>query len=162
MLGKIISGGQTGADRAALDAAMESHFPIGGSCPVGRMAEDGSIHPRYLLEEIAGGYKARTKKNVEDSDGTLIFYHCYLQDGTEQTVVFCIEAGKPYKLIDIDIVTIDAAVNQILSFVNDYSIATLNVAGPRHSSCSSIYDFVKESVKIAIQKTASLRDHGCG
>lgn len=74
MLTKIISGGQTGADRAALDAGIESDFPIGGSCPSGRMAEDGPINNEYKLIEIEGGYRKRTKKNVADSDGTAIFY----------------------------------------------------------------------------------------
>jgi hypothetical protein len=153
MLEKIISGGQTGADRAALDAALASEFPTGGSCPVGRMAEDGPIDPSYLLTEIGGGYRARTKKNVEDSDGTVIFYDCYLQGGTEQTVAFCIKAGKPYKLIDIDLVNIDIAANKTLQFVSDHKIKVLNVAGPRLSGCPAIYDFVKNTIKVVISKS---------
>lgn len=154
MLEKIISGGQSGADRAALDAALENGFPIGGSCPAGRMAEDGPIHPRYLLNEIAGGYRARTQRNVEDSEGTVVFYNCYLHGGTEQTVAFCIEAGKPYKLIDIDLVSIDVAATKILSFVSDYQIGILNVAGPRQSGCSAIYYFVKSSIKVVLTRIA--------
>ncbi|MBK6617252.1 MAG: putative molybdenum carrier protein [Nitrosomonas sp.] len=153
MLEKIISGGQTGADRAALDAALESVFPIGGSCPVGRMAEDGPIDPCYSLTEIGGGYRARTKKNVEDSDGTVIFYDCYLRGGTEQTVAFCIKAGKPYKLIDIDIVNVDIAANRTLLFVNDHTIKVLNAAGPRQSGCPAIYEFVKKTIKLVISKS---------
>ncbi len=95
MLSKVISGGQTGADRAALDAALDLGFPIGGSCPVGRMAEDGPINDAYTLTEIGGGYRQRTKQNVIDSDGTAIFYESYLQGGTEATVLFCIRQGKP-------------------------------------------------------------------
>jgi hypothetical protein len=150
MLSKIISGGQTGADRAALDAGIESGFSIGGSCPLGRMAEDGPIDLRYPLDEIEGGYEARTKKNVENSNGTVIFYDCYLQGGTEKTVAFCIEYEKPYKLIDIDLVSIDVAANKVDTFVSDYKILVLNVAGPRQSNCPSIYRYVKNTVQLVI------------
>lgn len=153
MLERIISGGQTGADRAALDAALASDFPIGGSCPVGRLAEDGPIDPRYLLHEIDGGYRARTKKNVDDADGTVIFYDRYIQGGTAQTVAFCIKAGKPYKLIDIDLVSIDVAANRTLLFASDHKIRILNVAGPRQSNCPAIYDFVKHTIKAVISNS---------
>jgi hypothetical protein len=73
MLQKIVSGGQTGVDRAGLDAAMEAGIPIGGYCPKGRLAEDGTVPDMYpLIELTKGGYKARTEKNVVESDGTLI------------------------------------------------------------------------------------------
>lgn len=76
-LQKIISGGQTGADRGALDAALEARVPCGGWCPADRSAEDGSIPDRYPLTPLpVGGYRARTLKNVEDSDGTVIFGGC--------------------------------------------------------------------------------------
>lgn len=153
MLRKIISGGQTGADRAALDAAIENEFPIGGSCPAGRRAEDGPIDTRYMLTEIGGGYQARTKQNVEDSDGTAVFYHCYLQGGTEQTLAFCIREGKPYKLIDIDLVSVNVAAKKVLSFIGDYNIQVLNVAGPRQSSCPAIYDFVRNTVNVVISNS---------
>jgi len=153
MLLKIISGGQTGADRAALDAGIEIRFPVGGSCPFERMAEDGPIDPRYPLDEIEGGYEVRTKKNVENSNGTVVFYDSYLHGGTEKTVAFCIELEKPYKLIDIDVVCIDVAVNKIVSFVSDYKILVLNVAGPRQSSCPSIYNYVKNTIQLVITKS---------
>lgn len=150
MLEKILSGGQTGADRAALDAALEGGFPLGGSCPAGRVAEDGPIPARYPLVEIDGGYSDRTRKNVEDAEGTVVFYGGYLQGGAEQTVAFCIEAGKPYKLIDIDLVGVDVAVQKVLAFVGDYQIKILNVAGPRQSDCPAVYDFVKQTIKSVI------------
>ncbi len=78
MLSKIISGGQTGADRAALDAGLERGFPVGGGCPEGRLAEDGPIDSRYVLVKVEGGYIGRTRRNVQDSDGTVIFYQRYL------------------------------------------------------------------------------------
>ncbi|NVK39898.1 MAG: hypothetical protein HWE39_01530 [Oceanospirillaceae bacterium] len=146
MLKKIISGGQTGADRAALDAALEAGFPAGGCCPAGRQAEDGPIDARYPLREIGGGYRARTRRNVEDADGTAIFYSSRLSGGTELTLLFCIQVGKPYKLIDIDLVTPEQAARLLTVFVSDAGIATLNVAGPRHSGCPSLYAFVTESL----------------
>ncbi len=153
MLAKIISGGQTGADRAALDAGMESGFPIGGSCPAGRLAEDGPIDLKYPLEEIEGGYESRTRKNVEDSDGTAIFYEGNLHGGTEKTVAFCIDLAKPHKMIDIDLVPVDVAIHEVLSFVADYKIRVLNVAGPRQSHCPSIYTYVKHTIHGAITKS---------
>ena len=83
---KVISGGQTGADRAALDAAIDRDYPIAGACPKGRLAEDGTIPERYPLTEITGGYRARTRKNVQTGDGTLVFYRDELKGGTALTV----------------------------------------------------------------------------
>ena len=153
MLLKISSGGQTGADRAALDSGLENGFPIGGSCPIGRMAEDGPISDVYCLVEIGGGYRQRTKKNVDDSDGTAIFYHSILQGGTEQTVVFCIKQGKPYKLIDIELVEVNLAARSLFDFINTNKIHVLNVAGPRLSGCPQIYDYVKKVVGLVIQQS---------
>jgi hypothetical protein len=153
MLSKIISGGQTGADRAALDAGIGMGFPVGGSCPMGRMAEDGPIGNEYKLVEIGGGYRQRTRKNVEDSTGTAIFYQSVLQGGTEQTVVFCIKAGKPYKLIDIDLVDSQIATKVIVEFIEINKISILNVAGPRQSSCPAIYSYVKDVISSVIKKS---------
>jgi hypothetical protein len=153
MLSMVISGGQTGADRAALDAGLEAAFPIGGSCPVGRMAEDGPISHTYTLTEIGGGYRQRTKQNVVDSDGTAIFYESYVRGGTEATVMFCIRQGKPYKLIDIEIVEPDRAAELIIDFVREFKVDILNVAGPRSSSCSKIYGYVKQVVSLVIQES---------
>ncbi|WP_409525710.1 YpsA SLOG family protein [Nitrincola sp. MINF-07-Sa-05] len=153
MLSKIISGGQTGADRAALDAALESAFPIGGSCPVGRMAEDGPINDVYSLTEIGGGYRQRTKKNVIDSDGTAIFYESYVRGGTEATILFCIRQGKPYKLIDIALVDPLRAAELLNEFVHEFNVSVLNVAGPRSSSCPAVYDYVKQVVRLALRQS---------
>jgi hypothetical protein len=82
MLTKIISGGQTGADRAALDAAIEYGVPHGGWIPKGRRTEDGRLPDRYILQETSNiGYPQRTKLNILDSDGTLIFSHGKLTGG---------------------------------------------------------------------------------
>ena len=146
MLEKIITGGQTGADRAALDAGFESGFPIGGYCPVGRKADDGCIDDKYPLIEIDGGYRQRNKANVESSDGTVLFYDSIVTGGTELTLMFCIKAHKPYKLIDASQLTPFIASNAIKQFVNQYQIKTLNVAGPSHNRCPNIYAYVKEAL----------------
>jgi len=146
-LEKIISGGQTGADRAALDAGLDADFPIGGFCPPGRMAEDGAIDKKYQLQELpTGGYRQRTKKNVECSDGTVIFYETVLQSGSKLTEEFCVKAEKPYKLIDISRVNTNLATDLIKNFVHYNQTKVLNVAGPRQSGCASIYQFVKEVI----------------
>lgn len=152
MLEKIISGGQTGADRAALDACLETGFPAGGSCPAGRKAEDGAIHERYPLTEIAGGYRQRTKRNVEDADGTVIFYESQLQGGSAQTALFCIRLGKPCKLIDTRLVPVPRAADAIAEFIEDNQIRVLNVAGPRASSCPAIQGYVQQAVEMVARR----------
>ncbi|MFI0471848.1 YpsA SLOG family protein [Halomonas sp. HMF6819] len=148
MLEKIISGGQTGADRAALDAALDAGFPIGGACPVGRMAEDGPLGAVYTLTEIGGGYRQRTKRNVQDADGTAIFYSAYPRGGTEATVLFCIRQAKPYKLIDIDLVTYETAATLLDDFVREFDVRVLNVAGPSAHHCTGIYRYVHHSTRL--------------
>lgn len=133
-LEKIVSGGQTGADRGALDAALHAGFPCGGWCPPGRMAEDGPIPNAYPLSEMErGGYRERTIQNVIDSDGTVIIYFGELEGGTKQTLLHCVRREKPYKLIDGDEIDAERAAYLVAEFVRANAIATLNVAGPRGS-----------------------------
>lgn len=133
MIEKIISGGQTGVDRGALDGALSLDFPCGGWCPEGRRSEDGVIDARYPLRVLAGGgYRQRTEMNVLDSDGTVLIFFDYLiiGGGTEQTLSFCLQARKPYLLLDGHELSISRAAAKISDFVGRYAIHVLNVAGP--------------------------------
>ena len=107
------------------------------------MAEDGVIDKKYPLWELPiGGYRQRTKKNVECSDGTIIFYDTILQGGSKLTEEFCIKAGKPCELIDISLVNTNIAIDLIRNFIHYKRIKVLNVAGPRESG-TNVYSFVK-------------------
>ncbi len=129
----ILSGGQTGVDRGALDAALMLGNPCGGWCPRGRHAEDGAIPPRYPLNEIDGGYEERTRRNVEASDGTLILHRGLLTEGTRYTLEVCRELGKPVCLVDASASTPVQAAERARAFIAGHGIDHLNVAGPRSS-----------------------------
>jgi hypothetical protein len=140
---KIISGGQTGVDRAALDAALKHGIESGGWCPTGRLDEFGRIPDRYPVEELEnGGFTERTLQNVKDSDGTVIVYPGNLSGGTEQTVRFCIELRRPHQLIDASKTSTDEAAKLFADFVRENEIDILNVAGPRASEWPDGYDYV--------------------
>lgn len=131
---RIVSGGQTGVDRAALDAAMESGIPCGGWCPAGRLAEDGCIPDRYPVVELPGaGYRQRTLRNLRDADATVIFYRPPLSGGSFATMEGCERANKPCLMIDITSSGLDGAIAQLGAFVEQHRVSVLNVAGPRGS-----------------------------
>lgn len=139
---KIVSGGQTGVDRAALDAALEAGAPCGGWCPADRLAEDGPIPAKYPLRELKdGGYAERTLANVKDSDGTVIIHAGELEGGTRQTLAFCVERGKPHLLVESNEISVDEAAGLIADFIKRHRIVTLNVAGPRASKQPQIYAY---------------------
>jgi hypothetical protein len=143
LLKRIISGGQTGADRAALDAALDAGFPCGGWCPRGRRAEDGPLPARYPLRELdSPNYRDRTHRNVLDSDATAIIAFGPLTGGSALTRDFAEQAGKPVLVIDADAHTADEAAERLHVFVEDNSVETLNAAGPRASGQPDIYAFV--------------------
>jgi hypothetical protein len=119
---KIISGGQTGVDRGALDAALAFEVECGGWCPAGRLAEDGAIPEHYPVVELANaGYAERTARNVADSDGTLVISKGELFGGTHETIDGCVEMGKPYLVIDRERLSMEDATALALQFVCDLS-----------------------------------------
>ena len=133
---RLISGGQTGVDRGALEAAIALGIAHGGWCPRGRLAEDGVIPSQYKLKETdSSSYAARTRKNVEDSSGTLILYHERLHGGTELTHRFAVRFAKPCLTVDLS-QTPDADV--VRRWIRIERLQVLNVAGPRESSLPGI------------------------
>ncbi len=150
---KIISGGQTGVDRAALDAALKHGIKCGGWCPAGRLDEFGTIPDRYPVKELEqGSFAERTLQNVKDSDGTAIIYFDKLRGGTEQTVRFCIEQKRPHKLIDAAEISAENAANSIFDLVRENKIDILNVAGPRQSEWPQGYDYAFQVLDISLSR----------
>ena len=132
----IISGGQTGVDRGALDAAIELKVPHGGWCPRGRLAEDGRIPDRYQLRESAlPEYRVRTEQNVLGSDATLILYRGRLSGGTELTRRLAKQYGRPHLVVNLDRAVDEA---DIRDWLEKQRVETLNVAGPRESQSPGI------------------------
>ncbi len=135
-LKKIVSGGQTGVDRGALDAALSINFPCGGWCPKGRHAEDGPIDDGYPLKEApSSDYKERTYLNARDSDGTLIICHGSPSGGTGLTIRYAEELNKPYFIYDLDS---SCQLSKLTNWLKENQIETLNVAGPRASKAPGI------------------------
>ncbi|HUT26365.1 MAG TPA: putative molybdenum carrier protein [Sumerlaeia bacterium] len=138
---KIISGGQTGADRAALDVALELGVDCGGWCPRGRLAEDGVIGMVYPLRETeSAAYDERTQRNVLDSDGTLVCNTGPLVGGTLLTAEFARQAGKPCLILNLDEDDLEEALWRAREWIDENGVEVLNVAGPRASGRPGIYD----------------------
>lgn len=136
LVDKIVSGGQTGADRGGLDAAIKLGIPHGGWCPRGRRAEDGKVPQRYVLRETGStSYQVRTRRNVLDSDGTVIFTRGRLEGGSLLTQQIACETGKPCLHLDLGKTAADhtAAVQRLRAWLVEERIRILNVAGSRAS-----------------------------
>ena len=137
-LQKIVSGGQTGVDRAALDTAMAHGVDVGGWCPKGRRAEDGDIPERYPLKETpTAAYEQRTAWNVRDSDGTLIITDGALEGGTALTLSEAKQQGRAVLHVRVDD---PVPVEMIRAWGEEHDVQVLNVAGPRASEVEGIYD----------------------
>jgi hypothetical protein len=138
---KIISGGQTGADRAALDAAIRLNLPHGGWLPRGRKTEDGPLPRYYRLEELdSDHYRDRTEQNVLTAEGTLILGFGPLTGGSALTESLAVRHDRPCLVIDFEQVPPNKAVAAVETWVRRYRISVLNVAGPRASGEPRIYD----------------------
>jgi len=151
----IISGGQTGADRAGLDFAIYNSFPHKGWCPRGRKAEDGKISSQYQLEETpSADYLQRTEWNARDSDGTVVFtMGKELTGGSKRTAEFAIKHGKP--LLHLYPGKSYQLSGELLDFVSRNNLQTLNVAGTRGSKEPEVYRFALEILKEALAPKSS-------
>jgi hypothetical protein len=147
VIGKIISGGQTGVDRGALDAAIELGIPHGGWCPRGRRAEDGRIPDRYqLIETPESDYPTRTRMNVAEADATLIVVRRLpLRSGTAATEDIALRFGKPYMIAVLDVLELGMVplYMPVRWWLEVGRFETLNVAGPRESKEPGIQAAVK-------------------
>ncbi len=136
---RIVSGGQSGVDRAALDAALAAGVPCGGWCPAGRLAEDGAIPARYPLTETPEADPAvRTRLNVRDSDATLILTLGVPDAGTRLAREEARALGRPCLALDLAGIPEARAVAGIKAWLEDASVRVLNVAGPRESNAAGI------------------------
>jgi hypothetical protein len=137
----IISGGQTGVDQAALDAARELAIPCGGYIPAGRWTEDGPLSPDYqgMVETESEGPSARTKLNVRECDATLIITRGACEGGTLLTAETDRKSGKRLQIIDLTLLRPEVAILAILDWIEMAAPARLNVAGPRASKDPAIY-----------------------
>ena len=148
MLKKIMSGGQTGVDRAALDAAIAAGLAHGGWCPQRRLSEDGMVPSYYLLDETPrSGYLQRTAWNVRDSDGTLIIARRGLSGGSRYTRECALYAARPVMIVQPEDRDVSSA---IYGWIVRHGLATLNVAGPRASSDPDIYAEARSIVEAFI------------
>lgn len=156
---KIVSGGQTGVDRAALDAALSLSVPCGGYCPKGRRAEDGKIGEKYPLKETASAeYEVRTELNVKESDATLVITRGKPTKGTAFTIAVAKINKKPRMVVDLDKSPADKAVQDICAWIAENKIKVLNVAGPRESNLTGIYNDARSVLVSVLQNQKSLRE----
>ena len=137
VLQKICSGGQTGVDRAALDVGLVLGIAIGGWCPKGGRSEDGVIDKVYGLQETeSSDYQPRTRKNIEDSDGTLILWRPPMGRGTQLTMKLCKQLKKPHLVLNLEENPDPKAIRH---WIEEFNISTINVAGGRESKHPGIY-----------------------
>ena len=149
---KIVAGGQIGVDRAALEWALANGIPHGGWCPKGRKAEDGVIPPQFQLRETGSdNYSIRTRRNVRDSGGTVIFSErAELTGGTKETAAFAKAIGKPLLQL-VSSADINESATQLHSFLKEHGIVVLNVAGPRALEEPEVSQFVEAVLSHALQ-----------
>jgi hypothetical protein len=150
---EIRAGGQTGVDRAALDAAMELGIPCGGWCPRGRKAEDGVIPARYSLRETpTGAYAERTEWNVRDAEVTIILHRGPVRGGTRLTIRKCREYGRPHLLVDL---SAPMPVRNGIAWLREVQAHVINIAGPRESQAPGIYREAKAYLQRLLKRMRS-------
>ncbi len=140
----IVSGGQTGADQGALEAALQLNHPCGGWCPKGRLSETGPIPDKYPVQEHPSErYDVRTEANVKDSDGSLVFTYDQPTGGTAFTIEVAQKLGKPIFIFDLEFDPLNVNVQEIWDWGSENDIRILNVAGPRESKAPGTHNLVK-------------------
>ena len=156
---KIVTGGQTGADRAALDVALEYGMDDGGWVPRGRIAEDGRIPEIYpsLVEADSEEPAERTRRNVRDSEATLILSHGELQGGSRLTFDEAQRLHRPTLHINLQVLSIPSAEERLSAWLRTCRPEVLNVAGPRASEDGDIYEAVKSLLRVAFKPMATRR-----
>lgn len=154
MLTRVVSGGQTGVDRAALDAAREQGLPVGGWCPKGRRAEDGALDPRYPLAETpSADYAERTAWNVRDADATLVLVRGQPGGGTAFTIEEAARQGKPHLVVDL---AGPADAVAVVEWMRRQGVRVLNVAGPRESQRPGIYREARRFLAVVFADLTSI------
>jgi len=153
MIDKIISGGQTGVDRAALDVAMANGIACGGSCPAGRAADDGPIPERYpLIETVENDHMVRTGNNVRDSDATLLLYRDHLHGGTAYAVEMARHMDKPVLAVNLnDSPDADA----VADWIRSLDIRMLHIGGQREKSNPGIYQQARAFIQAVVDSERS-------
>ena len=151
-LRRIVSGAQTGVDRAALDVALELGIPCGGWVPLGRIDERGRIPDRYpnLRETASADWDERTEANVRDSDGTLILSHGPLTGGSAYTEEVAVRLGRPHLHIDLSELPEEPAATAIRAWIDRDGVEVLNVAGPRASKDPGVRERVMAVLRQAL------------
>ena len=150
---KIISGGQTGADRAGLDAAIDLGMDYGGSIPKGRRTEDGALPERYsnIIELDTTSYPARTEKNLMDSDATIIFTYTEMGSGSVLTIELAKKHNEPYLHINLEDKRNGDAIREVSEWLDRVKPEVLNVAGSRESGAEGIYNRVYGIMKAVLK-----------
>ena len=157
MIERIVSGGQTGADQGGLDAAIALGLPHGGWCPANRRSEAGPIPERYLLQETTQWeYPMRTKYNVRETDGTVIFTVGEATGGSALTIKYCEENTRPYLHVDMGALDESESVEAICDWIDVYSLHVINVAGSRESKEPGIQEAV---CKVIMRVVEDMKGH---
>lgn len=142
MLKQIISSGQTGAERAALDAALAAKLPVGGYCRRGRLAQDGHLDVRYPLIELDDPDTSVAIQNAANSDGSLICYQGQPHAELAEAICFCLAESLPCLLIDLELVNHEKAAGALEGFIEAHGIKKLHVIGPNEQDCCQSYDYM--------------------
>lgn len=150
MIEKIISGGQTGVDRAALDVAQASGIPCGGSCPAGRDADDGPIPLHYPLQETReNDHMVRTGNNVRDADATLLLFRDELHGGTAYAVEMARHMDKPVLAVDLNAAP---DVGEVADWLKSLDAHTVHIGGQREKTSPGIYQQARTFIQAVVDR----------